>query len=91
LRHIKADVPVETVREDLVPTRKLAAITDQIRENQAGKTLRVMLSGLCRGDYLVDDDLGHGIIHLALELQCVAHFVKCRPHRLDVRGFYEVL
>jgi hypothetical protein len=32
--------------EDLVPTRKLAAITDQTREDQAGKTVRVMLSGL---------------------------------------------
>jgi hypothetical protein len=77
--------------EDLVPTRKLAAITDQIREDQAGKTVRVMLSGLCRGDYLIDDDLGHGITHLALELQRVAYFLKCRPHRLDVRRVYVVL
>jgi len=76
---------------DLVPTRELAAITDQIREDQAGKTIRIMLSSICRGDYLVDDDLGHGITYLALELQRVAHFVKCRPHRLDVRGVYVVL
>jgi hypothetical protein len=74
------------------PTRsvKLAPFIDQIRENGTGKTIRIMLSDLCRGDYLIGDDLGHGIVHLA-ELQRVAHFVKCRPHCLDMRWVYLVL
>jgi hypothetical protein len=58
-------------------TRQLPRFAGQIREDQAGKTVGIMLSGLCSRDYLVDDDLGHGITHLAGDLQRVAHFLKC--------------